>query len=156
MRRTLSALAAAGLVLLGGITLAPEANAATTYGCSGTLVDTYDLKTNGGTGTKYGEMYLYYSSADGGTNCAAAVDTHFASGVTKYQAVYIYRCVAGTKPGDFCDYDRSDKNTGNFTWYAGPAKITGTANRCIMLYGRVDDPSNRAVADKSTLATHCG
>ncbi|WP_030269543.1 hypothetical protein [Streptomyces sp. NRRL B-24484] len=156
MRTTLSALAAAGLVLVGGITLAPQASAASTYGCSGNLVDSYDLKTDNGTGTKYGELYLYYSSANGGTNCAAAVDTHFGSGVTKYQSVFIWRCVAGTKAGEFCDYDKSDSNDGTFAWYAGPAKITGTANRCIMVYGRVDDPHNSKVAEKSTLASHCG
>ncbi|WP_100839609.1 hypothetical protein [Kitasatospora fiedleri] len=156
MRRTFSALAAAGLMLLGGISLAPQASAADTYGCSGSLVGTYDLKTDNGTGTKYGELYLYYSSANGGTNCAAAVDTHFASGVTKYQAVYLWRCVAGTHAGDFCSYDQSDSDDGNFTWYAGPAKVTGTANRCVMVYGRVDDPNNSKVADTTVLASHCG
>ncbi|MFD0530458.1 hypothetical protein ACFQ1I_33295 [Kitasatospora arboriphila] len=62
----------------------------------------------------------------------------------------------GTKAGEFCDYDQSDHNSGTFAWYASPARITGTANRCIMVYGRVDDPNNSKVAEKSTLASHCG
>ncbi|KJK56416.1 hypothetical protein [Saccharothrix sp. ST-888] len=134
----------------------PPTASASSYGCSGNLVDTYDIKTNGGTGTKYGELNLYYSSANGGTNCAVAVDTHFGSGVTKYQGVWIWRCTAGSSAGDFCEYDQSDYDDGTFAWYAGPATVTGTAGRCIRLFGRIDNPTSSATADASTLATHCG
>ncbi|GAA3818788.1 hypothetical protein GCM10022206_66380 [Streptomyces chiangmaiensis] len=146
-----SALAFAGLSLVG----APAAHASG-YGCSGSLIDSYAVRTNGGTGTRYGTLYLYYSTANGGTNCAVTVDTYFGTSVKKYMEVYIWRCVAGTTAGQFCDSDQSANDTGNYYSYAGPRSVTGTASRCIMVYGRIDNPYGSDVATASTVATHCG
>ena len=51
--------------------MAPSASAAG-YGCSGSQIDTYPVKTSGG--TTYSNIYLYYDSSTG-ENCASNVRT---------------------------------------------------------------------------------
>lgn len=156
MKRKLATVLASALTFAGFTFAAAPAAHAAGYGCGGSLIDSYDVRTNGGTGTKYGTLYLYYSTANGGTNCVATVDTYFGTGVKKYMEAYIWRCVAGSKPGQFCGTDQDDHDTGNFTSYAGPASVTGSASRCIRVYGRIDNPNSSSVATASTTATHCG
>ncbi|MDN3266595.1 hypothetical protein [Streptomyces sp. MA15] len=156
MRKKFAAILVSVLAFTGFTFASAPAAQAADYGCSGSLIDSYSVRTNGGTGTKYGTLNLYYSSANGGTNCASVVDTYFGSSVKKYMQVYIYRCTSGTNAGQYCDYDQSDNDTGDFYSYAGPASVTGAASRCIMVFGRIDHPSSGSVATASTLATHCG
>ena len=72
MRRTLATAAALTLSFTGlGVATAPGAFAATAgaseYGCPGSLIDTYNTPASG---EVWGQLRLYYSSANGGTNCA--------------------------------------------------------------------------------------
>ncbi|WP_409470910.1 hypothetical protein [Streptomyces sp. HC307] len=119
-------------LFIGGMAIAPTASAAG-YGCSGNLIDTYNVKTS--SVVKYGVVYLYYSTADGGTNCAVTVDTYFGTSTTKHMAIFIGRCAAGSTPGSACSQDQYTSDSGNYTWYAGPRSVTGTANRCVTLNG---------------------
>ncbi|MEU6918920.1 hypothetical protein [Streptomyces olindensis] len=152
MRRAISLLSAAFVMLVGGIAFAPTASAAG-YGCSGNLIDTYSVKTDGG--TKWGVLNLYYSTANGGTNCAAVVDTYWGTGTTKLMVVNIWKCRAGTTPGGTCLIDQQDHDSGNFSSYAGPVSVTGTASRCIHVDGTIWNPSRTAAASVNANAVHC-
>jgi hypothetical protein len=158
MKKKLATILAVALTFAGLTFAAAPAAQAAGYGCDGTQIDSYAVKTS--TGTTYGYLYLYYSSANGGTNCAVTVDTYFGSGVKKWMEVNIYRCVAGKKAGQRCDiidtFDGSNSDFGNYYSYAGPRSVTGTASRCIMVEGRIDNPSGTNSAFARTLATHCG
>ncbi|MFF7447570.1 MULTISPECIES: hypothetical protein [unclassified Streptomyces] len=150
MRKTISTMLAALALFIGGLVMAPTASAAG-YGCSGNLIDTYDVKTSNG--VKYGVVYLYYSTADGGTNCAVTVDTYF--GTRKHMAIFIDRCAAGSVAGRSCASDQYDSDSGNYITYAGPRQVTGSANRCIKLNGVIHNPSGSSLAQLVTLAVHC-
>ncbi|MET7675684.1 hypothetical protein [Streptomyces seoulensis] len=158
MRRVIATIGAIFAVIAGGIAFAPTASAAG-YGCSGNLIDTYPAKTTGG--TQYGVVQLYYSTANGGTNCAVLIDTYFGSGVAKSMNVGIYRCVAGTTAGGNCDgknFDLHQLDSGTYTSYAGPVSVTGTSSRCISLLAYEDNPNSsdpNSFAGFSTVALHC-
>ncbi|MER8073138.1 hypothetical protein ABTZ59_33250 [Streptomyces sp. NPDC094034] len=152
MRRAISVLSAVFAMLIGGIAFAPTASAAG-YGCSGNLIDSYDVRTDGG--TKWGVAYLYYSTANGGTNCAAVVDTYWGTGTTKLMVANIWRCTAGTQPGGTCYIDQQSHDDGYYTSYAGPVSVTGTANRCIHVDGTIWNPSRTTAASVSVNAVHC-
>ncbi|MFD6193630.1 hypothetical protein [Streptomyces sp. NPDC060275] len=156
MRKTLSTLFAVFAMLASGIAFAPNASAAASaYGCSGNLVGTYDVRTGGG--TKYGVINVYYSSANGGTNCAAVVDTYWGTGTTKNMIASIWKCKAGTVPGGgTCSIDTQDNDNGYYSWYAGPVTVTGTASRCISVWGTIWSPSNSTDANGRGVAVHCG
>ncbi|GAA1182567.1 hypothetical protein F4556_001523 [Kitasatospora gansuensis] len=153
MRKAISVLTAALALIISGFTFAPAASAGT-YGCGGSLVDTYDVRTSGG--TKYGQVNLYYSTADGGTNCAVTIDTYFGSGVSKDMNVVVVKCVAGSAQGSMCDVGDSRIDRGYYSWYAGPVAVTGTASRCVRVLGYIANPSDSsAYASVATSAAHC-
>ncbi|MDO0934664.1 hypothetical protein QQY66_24380 [Streptomyces sp. DG2A-72] len=152
MRKTMSTLFATLALFIGGLVMAPTASAAG-YGCSGNLIDTYDVKTSGG--VKYGVVYLYYSTANGGTNCAVTVDTYFGTSTTKHMAIFIGRCAAGSVEGQSCSQDQYTSDSGRYTSYAGPRSVTGAASRCVTLNGVIHNPSGTSLAQVVTLAVHC-
>jgi hypothetical protein len=56
-----------------GLVAAPAASAAAqgAYGCAGSEIDTYNIKDTDG--SVWGTLHLFYSSANGGTNCVVNV-----------------------------------------------------------------------------------
>ncbi|WP_128435570.1 hypothetical protein [Streptomyces cyaneus] len=62
------------------------------------------------------------------------MDTYFGASTTKHMAIFIDRCAAGSVAGKACASDQSDSDSNYYTWYAGPADVTGTANHCTKLH----------------------
>ncbi|MFC8532656.1 hypothetical protein ACFUJY_01665 [Streptomyces sp. NPDC057249] len=154
MKRIWVFLASLVVVLGGGIVTAPAASAAG-YGCSGSLIDTYNVNTS--SGTKYGEIKLYYSTANGGTNCAVTVDTYFGSSVKKPIRINIIRCEASASAGSYCAAAGSMDDWDEYYTYAGPVSVTSMSGRCVRLSGSVTNPNNSTVsANRDTGAVHCG
>jgi hypothetical protein len=77
-------------------------------------------------------IFIYYSSADGGTNCAWA-QKNLNRDKSEHMEVFIGRCGTGhaTYP---CEPLVFDRDSGNYQYYAGPVQVTGTADRCILVY----------------------
>jgi hypothetical protein len=117
------------------------------YGCSGALIDTYQ--------TNWGQVRLYYSSAEGGTNCASLV-------AQKYAGQRHYMCVGIRKGslGQSCAHGQPNTkslNTGYFEEYAGPVKVTHVDNACISLNAAEDSPAGPANGyDTPIYNVHCG
>jgi len=65
-------------------------------------------------------------------------------------SVHIMRCPAGARSGDICTAEKSDFDLGKFTYFAGPVKVTGAANRCIRL--AADDASGTTLFTRNV---HC-
>src|SRR5262245_35585761 len=114
--------------------------------CPGGLIDTYGVNGPYADGT----VFLYYSSANSGTNCAWFQRSNN-RGTPIYMYVHIMRCPAGAFPGDICSADVSQFDGGNFKYYAGPVQVTGTASRCIRL--TAGDSSGTVLF---THNVHCG
>jgi FlaG/FlaF family flagellin (archaellin) len=144
--KKLAAVAATLVITAVGLLVAPSP-ASAAYGCSGSVIDSYAVGT-------LGKVYLYYSSADGGTNCAATVATTGTS-VKKEMYIRIAKCTQ-TSPGSVCNIPGGwdDVDSGNFYEYAGPASVTGTANNCIFVFGAINYNGNYA-SGGSKGATHC-
>ncbi|MEU3664100.1 hypothetical protein AB0E77_30820 [Streptomyces sp. NPDC032940] len=142
MRRTAALLS--GLLVAAGLNLvaAPSASAAAeAYGCPGSQIDTYNIKDENG--STWGSIYLYYSSANGGTNCVINMTKKYA-GQRHYMDVKLWHS------GD------SDKDEGYFTQYAGPATVTNSNGKCITLSGWVADPAYNKIVGDQWQNVHCG
>ncbi|MFI8769237.1 hypothetical protein ACIGN6_30625 [Streptomyces sp. NPDC053792] len=156
--RIRTALSATFAMLAATLFITPSAYAAEAgtegatgaYGCSGSLIDTRNVWD----GTKtLGKLYIYYSSANGGTNCAVVVDTYFGSSVLKYMAVDISRCATSACTST----DRTQEQSDYFYQYAGPVTITGTDGHCITAGGYIARASNNAEWGDATMpVSHCG
>jgi len=112
-----------------GTTPPPILNPPGSSPCSGTLIDHYHRFNNAVT------IYLYYSSANGGTNCAWA-QKETRRGTADYMDIWIGRCSTGN-PSRCSLEDNitwSEPDYGYFRYYAGPVQITATAGRCIAIY----------------------
>ncbi|AZP19360.1 hypothetical protein ACIGMX_12850 [Streptomyces aquilus] len=145
MRRTLATTAALALSFTGlsmatapGAFAAPEA--AAEYGCPGTLIDTYNTPA---TGEVWAQLRLYYSSANGGTNCAVLLAKKY-YGTTHYMEVGIN--ISGSSNNKL-DY-------GAYKYYAGPVSVTSTNGHCIDLSGAEDNGG--VWAGRSLNRVHCG
>ena len=124
MKRVLSMLTA--LVTVGaGLTVgAPAAQAAGS--CSGTI--TYSQVQSSG----LGELVIYYNSSNGGTNSACFYHRGPSYGVAAYTYVMIYRCSQRSGEGQTCNTAvAGGKDSGTFSYQAGPVGVTGTANYCV-------------------------
>lgn len=142
-------LATAGVLALGGALLAPQtASAAPSYSCPGHEVATYRhyWKTGGPT---YGYTHLYYSSANGGTNCIAYVPS-LDVGTKRYMGLE-FRFTAG------------GRNYGDFAYYAGPVVATNMDGKCVYFHVEDTPPSQPDPADGGSLTVggdwgpvHCG
>ncbi|MBJ6639685.1 hypothetical protein H4K36_20780 [Streptomyces sp. DHE7-1] len=140
MRRTIATLATLGLTV-AGLSLATATNAsAAGYGCSGSQIDSYNTTANGDV---WATAYLYYSSANGGTNCAVLVARKYA-GVSHYMTVAINKSGSSTWKG----------NDGAFSSYAGPVTVTGTDGHCINLKFAEDNGGLWVGRDVNNV--HCG
>ncbi|WP_326608899.1 hypothetical protein OIE62_39810 [Streptomyces scopuliridis] len=139
-------------LLLAGVAFSPTAGAAVkAYGCPGNQIDSYPVTTPGG--ARWGTTYLYYSSANAGTNCVVTVDTYWGQDVTKYMYTHIGICPEGQSG---CPHEVTDIDQGYFTWYAGPASLTKTNGRCIQITGTILSPDGKTRAISVTGRTHCG
>jgi hypothetical protein len=157
MRRFVSIVG--GLVLAaGGMFIgSPSAEAATSaYGCTGSEVGTYSIKSGS---TAFGTLHLYYDSSTG-RNCAANVATTAGGyGTATYKLVWLAECAAGTKPGASCDpvdaevQDPASTST-KYTYYAGPVTLYAPG-RCVIIGGTITSPSG-VTAHNSSYATACG
>ncbi|GHD20226.1 hypothetical protein GCM10010313_52410 [Streptomyces violarus] len=145
MRRMLATAAALGLSLTGlSVATAPGAFAATesaaAYGCAGSLVDTYNTPASG---EVWGQLRLYYSSANGGTNCAVLLAKKY-YGTTHYMEVGIN--ISGSS--------NTKLDSGAYSHYAGPVTVTQTNGHCIDLGGGED--IGGLWAGRSVNRVHCG
>ncbi|WP_371597561.1 hypothetical protein [Streptomyces sp. NBC_00564] len=143
-------IAAVSCTIAAGVAFAPPAQAAD-YGCSGSLIETLSVKTLDG--TKYGELKVYYSSANGGTNCAVTVDTRF-SGTFKHMDAWVARCATNSTVS-LCNWDKADPDSGTYQYYAGPVSITQTASRCIRAEGWIENPTTGTDAYATLPRSHC-
>ncbi|AYL37322.1 hypothetical protein ACG2OD_17560 [Streptomyces sp. PDY-4] len=145
MRRTLATAAALTLSFTAlGVATAPGAFAATAgaseYGCPGSLIDTYNTPASG---EVWGQLRLYYSSANGGTNCAVLLAKKY-YGKSHYMEVGIN--ITGSSNNKL-DY-------GAYSYYAGPVTVTSTNGHCIDLGGGEDNGG--IWAGRSLKGVHCG
>ncbi|MEE1739974.1 hypothetical protein [Streptomyces sp. BE147] len=156
MKRIFARIAMVAAMLAGGLFFSPAAHAAG-YGCGGSEIDSYAVKTSGG--TVYGYIHLYYDSSTG-KNCAVNVATAAGgAGTATVKNVYMARCVAGSTAGKGCSvdltlYDPPFGSSTKFTSYAGPVSFNA-AGRCILIGGAIVSPAGN-VGSYSSLATHCG
>ncbi|MFH8493641.1 hypothetical protein [Streptomyces coeruleorubidus] len=145
MRRLLATAAALGLSFTGlSVATAPGAFAATEsaaeYGCPGSLIDTYNTPASG---EVWGQLRLYYSSANGGTNCAVLLAKKY-YGTTHYMEVGIN--ISGSSD--------TKLDSGAYSRYAGPVTVTRTNGHCIDLGGGED--IGGLWAGRSVNRVHCG
>jgi hypothetical protein len=106
--------------------------------CSGSLIDTYHVRTSGtGTGDDhYATIQLYYSSADGGTNCASLEKVRWHDGTSRndmYLEIGLCNFHGCPRPPESqLGTDHSPEGVG-YRYYAGPVSRSSAANRCVYL-----------------------
>ncbi|MEU8262972.1 hypothetical protein AB0C02_20370 [Micromonospora sp. NPDC048999] len=94
-------------------------------------------------------VFIYYSSANGGTNCVWA-QKNLNRDKSESMDILVGRC--GTNnPGYPCEPIVFDHDPGNFQYYAGPVKVTGTASRCIIV-----SVTYRNLSSETWGPIHCG
>lgn len=130
-RRLASAVTTLALIssalLIGGGTAAATDNmpGSPPSSCSGSLISGFPKTKNIGSRTL--KLYVYYSSANGGTNCAIARKSGSWAGKSTYLSVTIWRSdVSSESSWPYAAYD-----FGNYKSYAGAAYITHTNGKCI-------------------------
>ncbi len=134
-RRSLNAFVIMASLIGANLFMSQPAQAATTaISCSGTVTARY-YASYPGVGV-VGELIVYYNSTNGGTNSACLYHRGPAYGVASDTAVNISKC-AQTSPGSGCTRIGYDQDRGNYSSYAGPAGVTGTANNCVTVTGWV-------------------
>jgi hypothetical protein len=145
-RRSLTAaFAALGLALAGVLTAVEASNTpaeAAAGPCSGGLIDTYPVGS-------VGNIKLYYSSANKGTNCARTNRTSGSGPIS--MNVFLFLCWQ-TQPGHLCDIKASSGDRGSYTSYAGPVYVQEAKGRCVVVTGAIGSASGKS----SPFVTHCG
>lgn len=97
--------------------------------CPGSLLSGFPITANYGSGSL--KLYVYYSSRDGGTNCAI-----LRKGGSWYgQDGDLYVEIWKTDKGNDARWPDSAYDDGNYRYYAGAVYITGTNGKCISVYG---------------------
>jgi hypothetical protein len=94
--------------------------------CSGSLVHGFPLTKKVSSANTL-KLYVYYSSAHGGTNCAIARKSGSWAGRSTFLSVTIWRDNGSSE--SVWPYAAWDQ--GNYRSYAGAAYITGTNGKCI-------------------------
>ncbi|MFE9600488.1 hypothetical protein [Streptomyces hokutonensis] len=143
VRRILVGLVASAAVAAGGLVAAPSASAAPAgaYGCAGSEIDTYNIKDTDG--SVWGTIHLYYSSADGGTNCAVNVARKY-SGQRHMIEVVI------------SDGSRTDADKNHYYYeYAGPVSLNKMSGKCVTVSGWVTSPSGSKSVGDQWANVHC-
>ncbi|MEO3742091.1 hypothetical protein [Plantactinospora sp. B5E13] len=93
-------------------------------------------------------VFVYYSSANGGTNCAWA-QKNVGRGTAQYLNVGIGVCPTGN-PGFPCEPVDFDDDRNAWEYYAGPVRVDNTAGRCIMIWAEYLDQ------ERTIGPVHCG
>ncbi|MGW7073503.1 hypothetical protein [Streptomyces sp. NPDC054872] len=133
-RRSLSAFAITASFVGANLFMSQPAQAATS--CSGTVTARYSGSYPGA--GVVGELIVYYNSTNGGTNSACLYHRGAASGVASDTFVRIEKCSQTSGEGRTCTRIGYDEDRGNYSSYAGPAGVTGTANNCVAVRGWVE------------------
>lgn len=97
--------------------------------CPGSLLGGFPLTKNYGSGSL--RLYVYYSSRDGGTNCAILRKGGSWSG----QDGDLYVSIWKTDKGSDARWPDSAYDDGNYRYYAGAVYITGTNGKCVSVWG---------------------
>ncbi|MFF4435044.1 hypothetical protein ACFYZ4_38515 [Streptomyces sp. NPDC001513] len=142
MRRSLATLAALATMTGTAILATAPSAYAGGYGCSGSQVGSYDLQGSDGV---WSTSYLYYSSANGGTNCAVLV-------AKKWAGTRHYMSISMKVPGK----SGPKENEGQFASYAGPVTQTGTNGHCISMILWENSPDNDHQAGRPVDNVACG
>jgi hypothetical protein len=95
--------------------------------CPGYLLSGFTNPISRTSGSNTLKLYVYYSSANGGTNCAIARKSGAWYGKPTDLSVTIWR--SSGSPDDLWPYAAWD--IGDYKKYAGAAYITGTNGKCI-------------------------
>jgi hypothetical protein len=129
VKRILTLLGLTLATLLGTFTLAPAASAGD-YGCAGSQIDSYPVRTDT---RSYGTIYLYY---DAGTkkNCAVTV-SDFGYGTTKPMMVRITKCTERVYTGS-CTANGTAQDSGDYQYWAGPRSVSAPGH-CIRVSGAI-------------------
>jgi hypothetical protein len=126
VKRILTLLGLTLATLLGTFTLAPAASAGD-YGCAGSQIDSYPVRTD----TRlYGTIFLYYDASTQ-KNCAVTV-TRMGYG---HMLVRLTRCDQRIYTGS-CTPDGTVQDSGEYQHWAGPRSISAPG-RCIKVYGEI-------------------
>ncbi|MEO3791098.1 hypothetical protein ABGB14_12825 [Nonomuraea sp. B10E15] len=158
--RAVTAVVISGVVsVASAVTVSQPALAAD--GCSGKLLQTRNMKDNGG--RVIAKLHLYW---DGTRNCAVLRATSASVATKKTMSVTLLTCARSAKGKRTCDprigraYDG-----GQFTYYAGPVRLNGV-NKCVAASGTFRKVRNPAIRPPEahpqyTVATspyvgHCG
>lgn len=151
-KKSLARFAVVASIAAGCVSIAPAAHAGG-YGCSGSQIDSYTVKTSGG--TQYGTIFLYYDSSTG-KNCAASVRTSAGGyGTSAWMNVNLYKC-AETTPGNGCTTTSvQDHDAGNYAYYAGPVEVSA-AGHCISVDSTIKRTDGSLAQRWVNTGVHCG
>ncbi|MEU3273995.1 hypothetical protein ABZ639_24420 [Saccharomonospora sp. NPDC006951] len=124
----------AGSALLGGPANAVASSPEEVCGSGYRVINTESI---GGIST----LYLLYN---GNTNCVVNWKTKYRGTASQVSA------------GLQVQNGGSDRDAGSFKYYAGPAKVSGAAGRCVMWEGTARDLSDNTDHGWSSPWEHCG
>lgn len=150
MTRLRQAGALAAVLAAAALTIAaPGAANAAEYGCTGTLLDTYAVKSR--VGNTLSHIRLYYNASTG-YNCASNVKTAYYSQFKHDVSIYMhnqdFREDDNNRPG----YN-NDSDGGKFQYYAGPVKVYAKG-KCVNIRAITYYYDEMAIRD--TGMVHCG
>lgn len=139
--RTVAAAVAATFLAFGGMMFVATPTASAATNCYGTRIDTMPMRH--GTSTA-GRVELWYSGANGGTNCVIVYDVLAGSHT---MGAYIDRGDA-----DSGGWDKSDVDY--YQYYAGPVLLYNMSRTCVSWGGNMYVGGNYYSAFRFN--THCG
>ena len=96
--------------------------------CPGGVIGTYQLRDGGGTAHPNARVQVYYSSANGGTNCAVLLDNEAGD--------HYMRVTIGGRPEVPVNWA---SDYGTFSSYAGAVGIRSTDGQCVHITGTIRD-----------------
>jgi hypothetical protein len=163
MKRLLTTFGAVIAIMAGLLITAPTASATVPGLCPGSEIDTYYVRVGGAgnTGTIYATIHLYYSSANGGTNCAILHKNRWHNEKRNDMFIGINKCgTRGCTTGNnFAQSDHSlDQTPQGYFHYAGPVEVRQAAGECVYLsahmWSNADASGTRAW--RTIGGQHCG
>ena len=159
MRRFVCAIGAGGLIAvcsaLSLTAAAPEPADAAASKCSGSLIESRNLKVGG---KKVGELDVYFNRATG-RNCAKMSHAGKTWGRALKTRVWIGICSERKPGGKTCHYNaKTDAvDLGTYKYFAGPVTTKASARgRCIASSGYLWMNGKRHVVSTQPWVGHCG
>ncbi|KUM85841.1 hypothetical protein AQI88_41520 [Streptomyces cellostaticus] len=92
----------------------------------------------------WGTLYVYYSSANGGTNCLVNKAVRYYG---TPQTIRAFISGAGKSDND---------SKPDYKYYAGPVSITGTNGHCITIEGEIVNPARTEMHSLERNNLYCG